>query len=355
MLALEAERLAQLEALEALLSRQSSNMSETLDHSNHSESNQSTIETELNELESQHRTQLDLALSLKMTGIGMKMFEQSARVFQDVKNPSQHLAPNQILPNIYDLISESHARVHSLSSRTLLLSPSLIEQVMQLLKELHVPILTSPHEGEALCAYLTASGQTYASATEDMDCCVFGDGLVIRHLAKAVVFTSRTPNPFEGELESLDDSSTDASSISSSFLQHHRQQQQQQAIAADSEAFKTLSAQTESKSLIQINPLEFRLQTGLTHAQFVDVMILCGCDFSDGLKGVGHVNAFKLVKQYGSIEAILESNKFVPKEGFDYLKARRVFLEGPKEMEGVIVKQEVEEAIQHFRGMHGIQ
>ena len=44
---------------------------------------------------------------------------------------------------------------------------------------------------------------------------------------------------------------------------------------------------------------------GLTNAQFVDFCILCGCDYSGTIRGVGPKTALKLIKEHGSIEEIL--------------------------------------------------
>lgn len=68
---------------------------------------------------------------------------------------------------------------------------------------------------------------------------------------------------------------------------------------------------------------------GLTAAQFVDVCILCGCDYLDDIKGCGPVTALKLIKDHGSIEAALpaiaKNQKFVVPPDWDYKAARALF------------------------------
>jgi hypothetical protein len=44
---------------------------------------------------------------------------------------------------------------------------------------------------------------------------------------------------------------------------------------------------------------------GLTYEQFVDLCILCGCDYCSTIKGVGPKTALKLIRQYKSIDAVL--------------------------------------------------
>ena len=45
----------------------------------------------------------------------------------------------------------------------------------------------------------------------------------------------------------------------------------------------------------------------LTADQFVDLCILCGCDYTDKIAGIGPVRALALIKKHGSLEAVLES------------------------------------------------
>ena len=52
---------------------------------------------------------------------------------------------------------------------------------------------------------------------------------------------------------------------------------------------------------------------------FVDFCILCGCDYTGTIRGVGPMSAFKLLKQHGSIEAVaatLDSSKLPPAESW---------------------------------------
>jgi len=69
----------------------------------------------------------------------------------------------------------------------------------------------------------------------------------------------------------------------------------------------------------------------ITYEQFVDLCILCGCDYTTKIYGIGHVNAYKLIKKYNNIEGILENIKSMPKfkvpDDFDYKSARRLFFE----------------------------
>jgi len=67
----------------------------------------------------------------------------------------------------------------------------------------------------------------------------------------------------------------------------------------------------------------------ITYDQFVDLCILCGCDYTSKIYGIGHVNAYKLIKKYNNIEGILENIKSISKfkvpDDFDYKCARKLF------------------------------
>ncbi|KAJ2030064.1 hypothetical protein GGI08_009546, partial [Coemansia sp. S2] len=69
-------------------------------------------------------------------------------------------------------------------------------------------------------------------------------------------------------------------------------------------------------------------ELGLTRESFVDLCILCGTDFSATLEKVGPITALKLIRQFGSIERILESDPEIrPRDGFQFKVARDVFLQ----------------------------
>lgn len=42
----------------------------------------------------------------------------------------------------------------------------------------------------------------------------------------------------------------------------------------------------------------------LDMAQFVDMCILCGCDYTKSIYGIGTVTAYKIIQKYKSIEDI---------------------------------------------------
>merc|ERR1719317_6652 len=70
---------------------------------------------------------------------------------------------------------------------------------------------------------------------------------------------------------------------------------------------------------------------GLTMAQFIDVCILCGCDYCPSIRGIGPKTALAMIKKHGNIEgmleAIAETSKYVVPENWRFEKARELLVE----------------------------
>ena len=78
----------------------------------------------------------------------------------------------------------------------------------------------------------------------------------------------------------------------------------------------------------------------MTYPQFVDLCILCGCDYTPTVDGIGPVTAFKLIKTHSTLENVLthleqenlredKKKKFhIPQELRDrYQMARDMFID----------------------------
>jgi flap endonuclease-1 len=131
-------------------------------------------------------------------------------------------------------------------------------------------------EAEAQCASLCKENLVYATASEDMDSLTFGSPKVIRQLWVGATSTA------------------------------------------------------EKKG---IHPLEFSLEKALQeleleYEQFVDLCILCGCDYLDSIRGIGPHKALNLIRKHGNLEGALEEikEKYDVPEYFPYDKARELFL-----------------------------
>ena len=68
----------------------------------------------------------------------------------------------------------------------------------------------------------------------------------------------------------------------------------------------------------------------ITHNQFVDICILCGCDYTCKIRGLGPVGALKLIREHNDIETIIEKlcgedKRYKLPENFNYQNARTLF------------------------------
>ena len=71
----------------------------------------------------------------------------------------------------------------------------------------------------------------------------------------------------------------------------------------------------------------------ITYLQFVDLCILCGCDYTCTIPRIGPVSALNIIKKHNSIDSFLEQNtKFTIPETFNYILARKLFLEDENEI-----------------------
>ena len=65
----------------------------------------------------------------------------------------------------------------------------------------------------------------------------------------------------------------------------------------------------------------------LTYTEFVDLCILCGCDYLPRIEGIGYISSYNLITKYRTIENILDSNlsiKFNNKFKDKYNTARQL-------------------------------
>ena len=65
----------------------------------------------------------------------------------------------------------------------------------------------------------------------------------------------------------------------------------------------------------------------ITNEQWVDFCILCGCDYSKRVRGMGPKKSIEYIRHYKNIEAIEEAligegKKFQPPKRFDYKRSQ---------------------------------
>jgi flap endonuclease-1 len=156
-------------------------------------------------------------------------------------------------------------KARKFAMRSSKLSPEIIESSKKLLGYMGIPYVDAKGEGEAQAAYLVSKGDAYAVASQDYDCLLFGAKRVVRNLAVSSNL---------GNLE---------------YYQLDR-------------------------VLRQLN---------ITREQLVDMGILIGTDFCEGLKGVGAKTALKLARS-GKLEEKIE--ELQSQSSHDLNEVRDIFL-----------------------------
>ncbi|CAA7265483.1 unnamed protein product [Cyclocybe aegerita] len=135
------------------------------------------------------------------------------------------------------------------SRRTVKVTREHNEECRRLLKLMGIPVVIAPSEAEAQCAELARGGKVYAAGSEDMDTLTFKAPILFRHLT----FSEAKKQP-----------------ISEINLQ------------------------------VALDGLDMNM------SQFVELCILLGCDYLEPIKGVGPKSALKLIKEHGSLKAVLK-------------------------------------------------
>ena len=70
-------------------------------------------------------------------------------------------------------------------------------------------------------------------------------------------------------------------------------------------------------------------ELGLSSDSFLDLCIMCGNDYNDNVKGIGPVNALKIIKEYEDIESVSLSTGLETKV-LNYKRTRELFTKYPQ-------------------------
>ncbi|MEM1583312.1 MAG: flap endonuclease-1 [Nitrososphaerota archaeon] len=152
----------------------------------------------------------------------------------------------------------------------------IVESSKKLIGLMGLPVIQAPSEGEAQAAYMASKGDAYASASQDMDSLLFGSPRLVRNLS--IVGKRKLP----GRKEYVE----------------------------------------VVPELIYLSKLLDALK--ITRENLIDIGILVGTDYWEGVKGIGPKKALKLIKDYGSAENVLKHLQITPE--VDLEKIRDIFL-----------------------------
>jgi len=170
------------------------------------------------------------------------------------------------------------AAAYSKSTMTSRLTREMVGEARELLRLLGIPTVQAPSEAEAQCAHMARRSEVWAAGSKDYDSLLFGAPRVLRFLTiSGVEFL-----PSQGTFRAL------------------------------------------KPEVIELDHLLTSL--AITREQLIDLAILVGTDFNDGVKGIGPKKALKLVQTHGSIENMPEP---IRSTLGDIEPVRRIFLEPP--------------------------
>jgi len=147
-----------------------------------------------------------------------------------------------------------YATAFSKAVMTSRLKKPMVDDAKRLLQLLGIPFVQALGEAEAQAAHMAMVGDVWASSSHDYDSLLFGTPRLLRYLT----ISGREFLPSKGISRPL------------------------------------------KPELINLNQL--LLHHGLTREQLIDLAILIGTDFNEGIKGIGPKTALKLVKKYGRLE-----------------------------------------------------
>jgi len=150
------------------------------------------------------------------------------------------------------------ATARTKAMQTSRLTEGMVDQSKRLLDLLGIPWVQAPAEGEAQASAMARTGVAYAAASQDFDSLLFGSPRLVKNLA----ITGRRKLP-------------------------------------------------RKDIYVDVEPEEISLEAtlanlGITREQLVDMGLLIGTDFNEGVKGIGPKKALALIKKHGSLEPALE-------------------------------------------------
>jgi len=145
-------------------------------------------------------------------------------------------------------------KAYAKATMTSRLTKEMVDEAQELLRLLGIAVVQAPSEGEAQAAHMTAAGTVWAAASKDYDCLLFGTPRLLRFLT----ISGKEFLPSKGAFRAITPELIETQDL----LDHYR----------------------------------------ITREQLIDLAILVGTDFNDGVKGIGPKKALKLVAEFGTID-----------------------------------------------------
>jgi flap endonuclease-1 len=158
----------------------------------------------------------------------------------------------------------------------LFLTRDMISESSKLLVAMGIPYVQAISEGESQAAYIASKGDVWASASQDWDSLLFGTPQLIRNLT----ITGRRKIPG--------------------------------------------SDRTIETNIEHINLKDALYALSITREQLIDIGLLIGTDFNEGISGIGPKKALKNILENKNIEGVIKQGKI--KIDFPFEEIREIFL-----------------------------
>lgn len=142
------------------------------------------------------------------------------------------------------------------------LSSEMINDAKNLLEAMGIPIVQAPSEGEAQASSMVGKNNIWAVASQDFDAMLFGAPRIVRNL---------------------------------SIAEKRKLPRTNQYIKVEPELINS------SENLQNLN---------ISRAQLIDLAMLIGTDFNEGIKGVGAKTALKLILEYQTLKNVIKEKSF---------------------------------------------
>lgn len=166
-------------------------------------------------------------------------------------------------------------RARSKAQQTSHFTHEMARETQYAIELMGLPWVQAPSDGEAQASYMTAKGDVHATGSQDFDSILFGSTRLLRN----ITISGRRKLPGKHQYTTV-----------------HIEE-------------------------ITLEEMLERLE--ITREQLVDMAILMGTDFNEGIKGIGPKKSLKLLKEYGTLEKVMEEKELVIEH---YGEIRDIFL-----------------------------
>jgi flap endonuclease-1 len=167
-------------------------------------------------------------------------------------------------------------KARSKAQQTSRLTAGMVEDSKRLLGMIGIPCVQAPSDGEGEAAFLVQKLYASAVASQDFDSLLFGSPVLVRNLT----VTGRRKLPRKQIYVNIEPERMELGAVLSAMA--------------------------------------------ITREQLVEMCILMGTDFNEGIRGIGPKKAHKLIQDHGSLEKVIEAKKYeIP----DWRVIKGIFLE----------------------------